>query len=83
VTGAEAARLNRVVATVLGISEVEAASASTENIPMWDSLAHLSLLMAVEQEFGVRFPAAAIAELDSVQRIREAIELGDRDEAAR
>jgi acyl carrier protein len=82
-TDAELSRLHRVVATVLGVPETEAASASSDSVPLWDSLAHLNLLMAVEQEFGVRFPAAAIAELDSVQRIREAIELGDRDEVAR
>jgi acyl carrier protein len=82
-TGAEAARLNRLVATVLGISEVEAASATADNTSTWDSLGHLNLLMAIEQEFGLQFPAAAIPELDSVHRIREAIDLGDRSEVAR
>lgn len=32
----------------------------------WDSLAHLRLMLAAEQEFGVRFSAAEIAALTNV-----------------
>jgi acyl carrier protein len=74
VTSEEAARLAGIVSAVLGIPETEAASASAEEVSNWDSIAHLNLMMAVEQEFGVRFAAEDIAELDSVPRIREALE---------
>jgi len=32
----------------------------------WDSLAHVRIVVAVEQEFGVRFDMAEITNLDSV-----------------
>jgi acyl carrier protein len=72
-TDAEAERLTDLIATVLGITQAEAGTATTENVPAWDSLAHLNLIMAVEQEFGVQFSADQIAELDSVQRIQQAV----------
>jgi acyl carrier protein len=67
-------RLAGVVAAVLGISEAQAASASAELVPAWDSIAHLNLVLAVEQEFDVHFSTDEIAELDSVARIREALD---------
>lgn len=76
VTSAELARLAAIVSAVLGIPEAESASASADDVCSWDSIAHLNLVMAVEQEFGVRFAAEDITELDSVFRIREALERG-------
>jgi acyl carrier protein len=75
-TGPAAERLTELVATVLGITHAEAGTASTDNVPAWDSIAHLNLIMAVEQEFGVQFSVDQIAELDSVQRIRQAVAAG-------
>jgi len=75
VTEADEARLSRIAAAVLGIPEGAAPAASADSVSTWDSLAHLNLLMAVEQEFGVRFGAQDIADLDSVPRIRAAIEV--------
>jgi acyl carrier protein len=80
-TDAAAERLTEIVATVLGISHAEAGAASADSVPTWDSLAHLNLIMAVEQEFGIQFAAELIPELDSVNRIRQAIEVGAGSEA--
>ena len=36
----------------------------------WDSVAHLELVAAIEQAFGVQFSADEIVELTSLDRIR-------------
>jgi acyl carrier protein len=41
--------------------------------PQWDSMGHMELLVAVENEFDVRFPAHQIATLTSVSRIADAV----------
>ena len=47
-------RLRRVVATVFGAhnDEINAAT-SPDNLARWDSLHHLNLIVALEEEFGV------------------------------
>ena len=39
------------------------------NLPAWDSLNHANLIIAVEQEFGVRFKSDEISELSSFEKI--------------
>jgi acyl carrier protein len=39
----------------------------------WDSLAHLRLISAIEEEFGLRFAMEEIGELDSFERICAAV----------
>jgi acyl carrier protein len=67
-------RLTGLVAQVLNLPPAEVSAARAETTPSWDSLAHLRLLMAVEEEFGVSFSPDQIAELDSVELIGDAIE---------
>jgi acyl carrier protein len=45
--------------------------ASIESLPAWDSLRQLELMLALELEFGVRIPADAMLELQSVALIEE------------
>jgi acyl carrier protein len=42
---------------------------STEDIEAWDSLHHLNLILAFEQEFGVQFEPEDIDQMHSVERI--------------
>jgi acyl carrier protein len=44
---------------------------SIENTAGWDSLGHLSLLLAAEQAFGVRFSAREIMQIDSIRKLVE------------
>lgn len=67
-------RLTSLVARVLEIPAAEAAAATAENTACWDSLAHLRLLMAIEEEFGVSFSPDEVDELDSVARLGDALE---------
>lgn len=74
VTDMTRARLYEIVARLLGVSETDAATASPDTVPAWDSIAHLSLVMAIEQEFRVQFSADRIMELSSVEAIGRAID---------
>ena len=49
---------------------------SPSTIPEWDSLSHISLVMALEAEFGIQFEADDLASMTSIAAIRD--RLGDR-----
>jgi acyl carrier protein len=53
---------------------------SAQNVPGWDSLAHINLISCIEQEFGVRF---ALGELADLQNVGEMIDLMERKLAAK
>lgn len=44
---------------------------SSKDIPTWDSLASMRLMVALEESFGITFVAEEIAMLTSVQATRE------------
>ena len=44
-------------------------SASEETIPGWDSLAHINLTVALEEEFRIQFEASDIPELTTYKGI--------------
>jgi acyl carrier protein len=43
------------------------------NPPQWDSIGHMELLVAIENDFGVRFRAHDIAALTTVDAIATAV----------
>lgn len=43
------------------------------NPPQWDSMGHMELLVAIENDFGVRFRAHDIAALTTVDAIAAAV----------
>ena len=43
---------------------------SRETMPQWDSLAHVKLIMASEEEFGVKFSIEETVESTSVERLK-------------
>ena len=45
---------------------------SAKDVPEWDSLTHISLIVAVEKSFGVRF---RVGEVENAQNIGEFAEL--------
>lgn len=47
---------------------------SSETVPNWDSVRHLSLVMALEDHYGLTFEADEIPNLVSVRNISEAIQ---------
>jgi acyl carrier protein len=47
---------------------VEATTHRAET-PQWDSLRHIEIIFAIEEELGIEFSESELAELDSVSRI--------------
>ncbi|MGK7869811.1 acyl carrier protein [Falsiroseomonas sp. E2-1-a20] len=67
-------RLKLLVSDVLEIDPAEVdAAAGREGLAAWDSLAHLRIIGAVEEEFGVRFTMQEIGEIASLGDIERSI----------
>jgi acyl carrier protein len=67
-------RLSRVFQDVFSDDTLKIADEMTaEDIEGWDSLKHITLVVAIEAEFGVRFSATEMGELDSVSSILDAL----------
>jgi acyl carrier protein len=47
---------------------------SPESIEAWDSIHHLNLILAFEQEFGVQFNPEEVDQMNSVGRILHVLE---------
>lgn len=67
-------RVAQILADTLGVPLTDIPpGASMENIAGWDSIAHLNLLMSLEQEFGVQFSAVEMIALNSLPAIEQAL----------
>jgi acyl carrier protein len=63
-------RVRGVIARTFNLSAEQAKGPLAMNqLPAWDSLGHMQLVAALEQEFGLTFPAYAVSELTSVEAI--------------
>jgi acyl carrier protein len=49
-------------------------STTAKDIPDWDSLMHVSLLVAIETEFSIRFASAEVSGLKDVGELRSVVE---------
>jgi acyl carrier protein len=47
---------------------------STESIEQWDSIKHMSVVMALEDEFGIEFTDREITSLSTASALMQAIE---------
>ncbi len=67
-------RVRRIVADVFAVPiEQVAPNTSPDSIETWDSIQHLNLVLAVEQEFEVQFTPEEIEQLLSVELIADLI----------
>jgi acyl carrier protein len=65
-------RLRPIAAEVFGcLPEQITYESSPENVKTWDSLGHLNLVLALEQEFERRFTPEQIERMDRVDTIIE------------
>jgi acyl carrier protein len=63
-------RAKRVMASVFGVDVARiGADASAQTVEQWDSLRHMNLVVALEEEFRVRFTDQQIDELLSLRLI--------------
>jgi acyl carrier protein len=69
--------MDRLKATIAAVLDLDPTSlgddASPETIPDWDSIKQMNIILAVEDEFGVRFDDEAVTELSSYALIRDAL----------
>jgi len=67
-------RLTRVFRDVFDDEALEVAeSTSARDVPAWDSLAQVKLVIAVEQEFGVKFTTSEIGSWSNVGDLKRAL----------
>lgn len=66
-------RIKRVMHDVLGVAEADIDDGSSpETIAAWDSVQHMTLLLALEEELGVTFADADLPHLTTFAKIRGA-----------
>ncbi|MBI5762474.1 MAG: acyl carrier protein [Planctomycetes bacterium] len=64
-------KFNNAVSAILGVAADEVVdSLSSESVDSWDSLNHINLIGALEQEFGVMLPTESIASFQSVAGLK-------------
>jgi acyl carrier protein len=75
-SGAEVkAKLMDILATTMGVPlESVDEDFSAERCETWDSVRHLTLVLALEDHFGVFFEEDEIAELTNLPRLAKALE---------
>ena len=66
--------LERVFRDMLGFDGDITDATTSADIDNWDSLAHVTLMFSIEQEFGVHFNGEEFARLESVGELRLMIE---------
>ncbi|MCG5247839.1 acyl carrier protein [Methylorubrum extorquens] len=65
------AKLKAVVATILEIDESQVdQNASMDSVESWDSIRHMDLILAIEEEFKVSVPDEEAADLTSYPLIK-------------
>jgi len=68
-------RLEEIFRQVLQLgSDADVADLDQENMPDWDSLAHVSLILAIENEFGVQVDTTDAIELTSFDAVARYLE---------
>lgn len=68
-------RVRRIVADIFNLScEQITPASSPDNITGWDSLQHLNIVLALEQEFALQFTPEEIEQMLTVELIADLIE---------
>lgn len=66
------AKLQAIFDTVLLDPVVLTPATTAKDVPEWDSLTHISLMVTVEKEFGIRF---RVGEVENAQNVGELADL--------
>tara|TARA_B100001059_G_C17798621_1_gene564723 strand:+ start:553 stop:792 length:240 start_codon:yes stop_codon:yes gene_type:complete len=63
------------VSDVLDLENLELTEDSTaESVEGWDSLAHINIIIAIEQDFEIKFTLEEIGEFENIKKIVDSIE---------
>ena len=69
-------RLQQVMRELFDDEDLEIRDDMTaEEVPDWDSLAHVRLIVAVEKEFDVRFSSGEVGDIDTVGALLRLIQV--------
>ena len=61
------AKLKKVILKELNLDDFNLQDSTTANlVPGWDSLSHVRILCAIEEEFGIRFKSLEVLRLKNV-----------------
>jgi acyl carrier protein len=67
-------RLKQIMGAILGVEPDTLDDTTTvETVESWDSLHHMNLVLAIEDDFNVRFAEDEIADLTSLPALRAAL----------
>jgi acyl carrier protein len=67
--------LKTVILGALKLDDWEIIDTTTaSDVPGWDSLSHINVILAVEKHFGIRFKGADVLRLKSVGDLQRAID---------
>ncbi len=66
--------LDRIFHDVLGVEGPIDDETTAADIDGWDSVAHVTLMFSIEQDFGIQFVGNEFSTLDSVGELRRAID---------
>jgi len=67
--------LKTVILRVLKLNDWEITDTTTAaEVPGWDSLSHINVILAVEQHFGVRFKGAEVLRLKNVADLQRLLD---------
>ncbi len=64
-------KLAKVFAETFGISEAETAGLQYQGIEQWDSVGHMSLVAAIEDEFDIQLDTDDIIDMSSFEKAQE------------
>ena len=68
-------RLNEAFLDVFDDDEIELSRDTTAaDVDAWDSLMHVTLVLAIEREFGVRFSSTEVAQLVDIGELVDLVE---------
>lgn len=74
-------RFERLQTLLADIFEADAVDITMEtqfgDLPRWDSMGHMDLMVALESKFGIEISAESIRDLVSISAILAAIEVAD------
>ena len=63
-------RVLRAVSQIMGVSTATLTDASSpDSVEAWDSLRHMNLVLALEEEFGVKFSDEQIMTMSNIDRL--------------
>lgn len=72
-------RLKSVFQDVFDRQDLEIDELSRNNFPEWDSLAHVKLMIAIEEEFNSKFTIDEVSDIKSVRELRSILGSGPEE----